>query len=211
MSTRPSDKYLQKVELCLLKGIPVESCNMTLDGKIRYKICKEVYNLFVDNPMINLRDTIRNIAKRYKLDRSPAELSNDIYVIDYITSFMETGNRNIEKQKALYGSDWLMRNGMATGNDKSVDKGIKWKCAIHNNFSEQEQDYDKIAEMPIIVTNDVSILNKEPIPEEEVKALYDNYGVTYSEFKNLLSKAEGAYDSAPEDPEPDFDIFVEED
>lgn len=211
MSTRPSDKYLQKVELCLLKGIPVESCNMTLEGKIRYKICKEVYNLFIDNPMIDMRETIRNIAKRYKIDRSPAELSNDMYVIDYITSFMEMGNRNIEKQKVLHSTDWLIRNGMASGNDKSVEKGIKWKCAINNNFNEKDQDYDKVAEMPILVTNDVSVINKEVIPEEDVKALFNDYGITYKEFQNLLSKSTKTYDSAPEEPEPDFDIFVEED
>lgn len=209
--SKVSENYLQKVEKHFVNGIPIQHMSLSERGKLRLRRCKEAYNLFVGNPMIDLRQTLRNIARRDGVDLTPIELSNDMAVLNHITSFLTTGVREIKRRKVEYASDWLIKQGMDTGNDRAVTSGAKIKMDLNQNFSGESEGYDKLADMPIVITDDVSVVkpDRKNLTDEERAKLFQKYGVNRKQMEDLVQSADGTYETAPIDDEEEDDLYDE--
>lgn len=210
MATSVSEKYLEKVEVHFSKGIPVQRLNMTEDGKLRLRICKEVYMRFVDNPMMDVRKYIHN---KYP-DRTMSEIGNDAQVINYILGFMDKACRNIEKYKVNAMSDKMARIGDSKGDADALGKAATIKIKIHQlDQPDSEADaYENIAAMPIAITSDVTVVNPDMTnhTDEQRKKLFEDYGASQSEIQDLLKNSKGEYEFAPTDEEPEPDIYLED-
>ena len=211
MATAVSEKYLEKVEVHFSKGIPIQRLNLTEDGKLRLRICKEVYMRFVDNPLMDVRKYLHN---KYP-DRTMSEIGNDMQVVNYILGFAEKACRNIEKYKVNAMSDKMARIGDSQGDADALYKAASTKIKIHQlDQPDSEADaYENIAAMPIAITDDVTIVNPEKtnLTLEERKKLFAEYGAKPSEVQEFLENKDREYELvSTEEVEPEADIFLEE-
>lgn len=214
MSNPLSPKYLQKVEKHLLGGYPIKLCHMDDSQKLRLQICKQVYNLFVGNPFIDMRTTIKNIAGQFfGVNRTPDEVKNDIALINHIVGFMEEGStRNLEKMKVIHSSDWLIRFGMTTGNPQAVERGAKMKQDMNNNFRDDGPDLDDMDKvLPLAISNDISILRPGQVnyTPEELSEVAKRVGVPEKQVIAMIQSQDGVYETAPIEEEPEPDIYNE--
>ena len=214
MSNPLSPKYLQKVEKHLLGGYPIKLCNMDESQKLRLQICKQVYSLFTANPFLDMRTTIKNIAGQFfNQKRTPDEIKNDIALINHIIGFMEEGSiRNIEKIKVARSSDWLIKHGMATGNFQAVDRGVKIKMDLNNNFRDDGPDMDDMEKvLPLVITNDIGVLRPGQVnyTPEELAEVAKKVGLPEKQVVAMIQNQDGVYETAPQEEEPEPDIFNE--
>lgn len=208
-----SENFIRQVDRVFLNGYSLKSMNLTDDAKRRITMVKEVYSLFTQNPFLDVRQTLRNIARRDGFDRSPVELRNDIYVFNHVVSLLSVANRDVDRIKVDRASDWLMHNGMSSGNDRAVASGAKIKMALNQNFAEESEGYENIAEMPILITNDVSVVKKDRknLSDEEKEQIFKKYGAKQAEFEELVLNDRGEYESMQHTvaEEPEYDVFRE--
>ena len=196
---------------------------------------KEAYRIVSDFPTSNVRKILRNIAaqeyddllERAKTDadvaaycrqknigpgtrRSLDEISNDVRALNAVVGMLNVATTNIERLKVEHSSDWLIENGMNTGNGRDVASGINVKMKLNNNFDERQAGYEDMAKTDISITADVSVVksDRQKLSDEGKKRIRAKYGLDGDEVQDLLQKNDGAYETAPIEIDDESDYFV---
>ena len=232
-----SDKYLSVVDKFIFNGLSIKHVAMTEEQKLRTMIVYEAYQMWMTDKQIDPMDTCRRIASRIYGDmlmraendahyaalcdklnirvgvpRDYDRLANDVYTFDHIVGRFHEPARNIEKAKVMDASDWLIREGMKSGNERSVKAGADIKMRIFKDFDEEKQGYDNIANTDINITGDVSVVkpDRQNYTDEEKREFAKRFGLPMREVEELVRNSDGVYETAPIEEEKEFDIFMEE-
>lgn len=231
-----SDKYLAVVDKFIFNGLSIKHVAMTEEQKLRTMIVYEAYQMWMTDKQIDPMDTCRRISSRIYGDmlmradtdahyaslcerlnirvgvpRDYDRLANDVYTFDHIVGRFHEPARNIERAKVLDASDWLIREGMKSGNERSVKAGADLKMRLHKDFDEQQEGFDNLANTDINITGDVSVVkpDRQNYTEEQKRAFAKRFGLPEREVEELIRNADGVYETAPMEQEEEFDIFDE--
>ena len=231
-----SDKYLAVLDKFIFNGLSIKHVAMTEEQKLRTMIVYEAYQMWMTDKQIDPMDTCRRIASRIYGDmlmradtdahyaalcerlnirvgvpRDYDRLANDVYTFDHIVGRFHEPARNIERAKVLDASDWLIREGMKSGNERSVKAGADLKMRLHNDFDEQQEGFDNLATTDINITGDVSVVkpDRQNYTDEQKRAFAKRFGLPEREVEELIRNADGVYETAPMEQEEEFDIFDE--
>ena len=231
-----SDAFLEKVDKFIFMGGSIRHMAMTEEQKIRTMIAYEAYQVWLTNKFIRPTDLCRRIAARIYADmlekaetdaryaeicrkmkiypgsvRDYNRIANDVQVLEHIIGRFSVKCKNIEQAKVQEASDWLIEEGMKSGNDRAVKNGADLKMKLHKDFDEQAQGFDNIADTDINITGDVSVVKPDRVnySEEEKKKLAKRFGLPDKEVEELFRNSDGVYETAPEDEEEEPDIFLE--
>lgn len=235
---RVGEKYLSTVEKFIFSGCSLRHMNMTEEQKLRTMIVYEAYQIWITDKQIRPMDICRRISARIYSDmlsraekdpvyrdlcaklgirpgvpRDYSRLSNDVQTLDHIIGRFNTPTANIEKAKVIDASDWLIEEGMKSGNDRAVKNGADLKMKLNKDFDEQQQGFENLADTDINITADVSVVkpDRKNYTEEEKRALAKQFGLPEKEVEDLILSAGGVYETAPmDDMEEAPDIFLED-
>lgn len=233
----PSKEYLSRIEKWLLGGLTLERMNMTLVQKFRARLAYEAYQVWMQNKQIRPADLMRRLAARdydellfqaaqgnedaqlyvgalrIRKDepRTVSEISNDVYVFNWLVGRFSTSESHINRAKYQDAADWLLRTGMQMGGKEgisAVDKGAEKLRVLENNFQEQENAADSMAGMDMQITGDVSVIKSDRVnyTEEEKKRLAAKYHLTPTEVRDMIQNEDGVYEAVDEEKDP----FMEE-
>ena len=233
----PSKEYLSRIEKWLLGGLTLERMNMTLVQKFRARLAYEAYQVWMQNKQIRPADLMRRLAARdydellYQAaqgnedaqlyvgalrirkdePRTVSEISNDVYVFNWLVGRFSTSESHINRAKYQDAADWLLRTGMQMGGKEgisAVDKGAEKLRVLENNFQEQENAADSMAGMDMQITGDVSVIKSDRVnyTEEEKKRLAAKYHLTPTEVRDMIQNEDGIYEAVDEEKDP----FMEE-
>ena len=231
-----SDKYLSVVDKFIFNGLSIKHVAMNDEQKLRTMIVYEAYQMWMTDKQIDPMDTCRRIASRIYGDmlmraendahyaalcdklnirvgvpRDYDRLANDVYTFDHIVGRFHEPARNIERAKVLDASDWLIREGMKSGNDRAVKNGADLKMKLHKDFDEQAQGYENIANTDMTITEDVSVVKpgRTNYTDEEKREFAKRFGLPMREVEEMVRNSDGVYETAPIEAEQEHDIFVE--
>lgn len=231
-----SDAFLEKVDKFIFMGGSIRHMAMTEEQKIRTMIAYEAYQVWLTNKFIRPTDLCRRIAARIYADmlekaetdaryaeicrkmkiypgsvRDYNRIANDVQVLEHIIGRFSVKCKNIEQAKVQEASDWLIEEGMKSGNDRAVKNGADLKMKLHKDFDEQAQGFDNLANTDINITGDVSVVKPDRVnySEEEKKKLAKRFGLPDKEVEELFRNSDGVYETAPEDEDEEPDIFLE--
>ena len=230
--SKPSQEYLSKIEKWILGGHELKRMNMTYVQKFRARICYEAYQMWLQDRQIQPTSLMSRIAQRdyaviiqraregdeearMYLDalnikdgvpRTISEISNDVYVLNWLIKRFDVATDSIEKAKVQDASDWLIREGKRMGDAKAVKSGADLKLVLNNNFTE---GMDAALQMPnpnINITGDVTIVKSDAVnyTEEEIRKLARQYGLTQSEVKEMMQNQDGVYEEIKDNSGKDY-------
>lgn len=231
-----SDKYLAVVDKFIYNGLSIKHVAMTEEQKLRTMIVYEVYQLWMTDKQINPMEMCRKVSSRIYGDllvraegdahyaalcerlgiragvpRNYDMLANDVYTFDYLVGRFSDPTRNVERAKVVDASDWLIREGMKSGNDRAVKNGADLKMRLFKDFDEQQEGFENLATTDINITGDVSVVkpDRQNYTEDQKRAFAKRFGLPEREVEELIRNADGVYETAPMEQEEEFDIFDE--
>lgn len=233
--SQPSPNYCTKVERWILGGIPLEKMNMRPEQKFRAHLVTEVYHYWIDSPTIDPRKMLANFARRdyaFLLQqaamgkeeaqemveamhltsesvRSANELSNDVYLLNYLVGKLAQSKKHIHKAMFDANIEWMQNFGRETGTWQAVKQANQDLAKINNDFKDDEDPQEQMPNTQINITGDVSIIksDRKSLSDEEREKLRKKYGLTQKEMAEELEEINGIWQSPEEDEEKD--IFVE--
>ena len=240
--SQPSQNYCLKVERWMLGGIPLKNIHMRPDQKFRALLVSEVYQHWIATPSIEPRKMLQNFAARnYALllkqaslgneeakemieamkitetsVRSANELSNDIFLLNYLVGKLSTSKKHIHRLMVEDNATWMQNFGKETGTWQAVKQANQDWFRLEGDFKEEEdpaKNLDVAAGFDI--TDDVSVVkaDRANYTPEEIARYERKYGITKKESAILMEEQDGVYVPAEPDlsEEPDDDIFMEDD
>ena len=231
----PSKEYLSRIEKWLLGGLTLKHMNMTLVQKFRARLTYEAYQVWMQNKQIRPADLMRKLAARdyaelterasqgdeearlyvdalaIKPDvpRTVSEISNDVYVFNWLVGRFSTSESHINRAKYQDAADWLLRTGMQMGGKEgisAVDKGAEKLRVLENNFQEKENAADNMASLDVMITGDVSVIKSDRVnyTEEEKKKLAAKYHLTPTEVRDMIQNEDGIFEPVEDEQQDPF-------
>lgn len=230
--SKPSQEYLTKIEKWILGGHELKRMNMSLVQKFRARVCYEAYQVWLQDKQIQPGTLMRRLSQRdyaellqrahtgdeearlfvdaigIKPDvpRTVSEISNDVYVLNWLIDRFSTKTNAIERAKVEDASDWLIREGKKMGDAKAVKSGADLKMQLNNNFNESDDAASQMPNTNINITGDVTIVKSDGVnyTEDEIKKLAHQYGLTMTEAREMIQNEDGVYTEAEDGKNADF-------
>lgn len=235
MST-PSSNYCNKVRDWMLCGVPLEKVITRPDQQLRALLVTEVYQHWISSPTIDPRKMLQNFAaRRYSMllrmaaegdeqaksivaalnlnegsVRSAHEISNDIYVLNYLAGMLNTSKKHIHKLMFESNIEWMQNFGRKTGTWQAVKQANQDLAKINNDFKDEDDPQDQMPNTNINITGDVSIIksDRKSLNDEERAALRRKWGLTAKEEAQELEEINGIWQQ-PDPDEDEPDVFIE--
>lgn len=235
--SQPSPTYIRRIEQWLMSEVSLSSMNMSLTQKFRARIVYEAYNVWLTNKQIRPNDLIRRIsAREYRImlqrakegnaeaqqyvealnirpgvPRSMSEVSNDVYVLNWMVGRFSTSTSNIEKAKVIDASDWLISEGKNMGDRQAVRDGAKMKMELNHNFDERQNPAESMPSTDINITGDVTIIDsrRANLSDEQRKKLEKQFGLSTKEVQELREQEDGSYAVVDDDDDDTNDELSE--
>lgn len=235
--SKPSQEYLTKVEKWLVGGHELKRMNMSLVQKFRARVCYEGYQVWLQDKQIQPQSLMRRIAQReYSIllqrakegdtearqyvdalgikdgvPRTISEISNDVYLLNWLVDRFSQRNNAIEREKTVDASDWLIREGKKMGDTKAVKSGADLKMELYGGFKEADDAASQLPNTNPNITGDVTIVKSDGVnyTEEEIKKLARQYGLTQKEVHEMIQNEDGVYVEPDGDEEKNKDFFID--
>ena len=170
-----------------------------------------------DDPTVQeARDMVEAMHLTESSVRSANELSNDIYLLNYLIGKLSTSKKHIHRIMVESDIDWLRDFGRETGTWQAVNKAADKLMKLENDFKEEENPADHLdVAAGFDITDDVSVVNaaRQNYTPEEIAKYEKKYGISKKESAILMEEQDGVYVPAEPDldDEPVQDIFMEDD
>lgn len=200
MATNISQRFYDKLRKHFETGVRWQDMSFSDDQKRRIDVCMDAYKRFATDPFIDLRQYLQN-----RWSRTYSELRNDLKLIDFISSFYTTGQRNISTMKVRHAADTLMRNGADTGNMKALadGAGLLFKLERLDQPETPEEMGDQLISMPVVITGEVQkkFPNKASHSAEEMERLRRKYGVKKDHWQEMVEVSDSSFEPAADEEE----------
>ena len=231
-----SPNYISKVEAWIRSNVALERTHMSADQMFRAQLAAHCYHEWTAAPYTNIRQLVERVAKqKYSLlldqaaqgdegaramvqvlnirpgvPRRPAEIANDISLVNHLVGVLNVSKTNIHRAMYEDNAVWLTAFGRRTGDWRAVAKANDQIARIENDFKDNENPQDQMPNTNINITGDVSIIKKDrqSKTDEERAALRRKWGLTAKEEAQELEEINGIW-QAPDPDEPDPDVFIE--
>lgn len=201
MSSPLSPNLYNLLRIHLEKGIPIERLNFSVAQKQRLLQCEEAFKIFVQRPWMDLRTYFSN-----RWGHSPAEINNDIAVVNFMADFLNKGTRAIDEMKVRATANKAISDGAQSGNTELSLKGAALLTKVAQ-LDKPEADVDNsalLAGMPIVITSDPSMKykNKRAVSDKEMKRIRERWGVKQDPWQEMTElKEDENGDFVPADEE----------
>lgn len=234
--SQPSQNYCTNVEKWILCGVPLEKIITRPDQQLRALLVTEVYEHWVATPTIEPRKMLQNFARRkyaFLLRcaaegdpeakkivealnitetsvRSQNEISNDVYLLNFLVGKLSTSKRHIHKLMFESNIEWMQNFGRETGTWQAVKQANQDLAKINNDFKDDEDPQEQMPNTNINITGDVSIIksDRRSLDDTEREKLRKKYGLTAAEEREMREAVEAEYVEV-KDEDDEKDIFVE--
>lgn len=181
MASSLSQRFYDLVRVHMEKGIPFDRLQLTQSQRERVVQCEIAFKQKVERPWMDLRSYFANA-----LGHTQSEIVNDIKIVNFMLSFVNEGQREIDRFEVRETAKRVMRNSAQSGDDQS---GIK-AAALLTKLERLDQpdaaipEGDLLAGMPIIIHTNVErkYHNKKARTEEELDAIRKKWGVKKDEW-----------------------------
>ena len=232
----PSTNYCKKVERWILGGVALEQMPMTPEQRYRASLVTECYRHWISSPTTDPRRMIQNFARRdyaFMLrkakegdeeavelvkalhigehsERSQNEISNDIYLFNYLTGRLSVSKKHIHRVMYEANIEWMQNFGRETGTWQAVKQANQDLAKINNDFKDEDNPQEQMPNTNINITGDVSIIKKdrESLSDDEKERLRKKYGLTSKEMAQQMEEIDGVWQPVEEEEE-ERDIFIE--
>lgn len=163
---------------------------------------------------------VRDIVTALKLTpqsvRSDNELSNDIYLLNYLVGKLATSKKHIHRMMVESNAEWMQNFGRETGTWQAVKQANQDWFKLEGDFKEEEDPAKNLdVSAGFDITDDVSVVkaDRSNYTPEEVARYEKKYGISKRESAILMEEQDGVYVPAEPDldPEEEKDIFLEDD
>lgn len=204
MPTNISDRFLEIVQKHFESGVSIKDLNLSDDQKKRLRVCKATYERFVDNPMMNVRNYLKNFW-----GRTEAEIRNDNKVITFIISMMSDGTRKFSEYRVRHVGNKLITMGESMGDWKPMEAGAK--LLIKADKLDQPEGAINLEESTFklqpVFTQDITKIDKDrkQYSEEEREKLRKKYGAARDHIQEMVQSKTGEFVPADYDEEEDYD------
>ncbi len=189
MAGELGQKFYDLIRKHMELGISVDCMQFNELQKQRVKMCEEVYMRFATDPYMDLKAYLKN-----KYGRTPSEIRGDLKVIDFIASFYDQGQRNIEMAQVKHTARLAMRSGAESGDLKTAVDGAKLltKVSRLDQAEETREDKERLFDMPLVITTDVSrkFDGKKNYDNTELERVRKKYGVKKDPWQEMVEEAE---------------------
>ena len=144
--------------------------------------------------------------------RSDNEISNDVALLNWLTGKLSTSKKHIHKAMFEANIEWLQEFGRETGTWQAVKQANQDLAKINNDFKEDEDPQESMAQTQINITGDVSIIksDRQNLTDEERERLRKKYGLTPKELTQELEEINGIWQPMEEEEAPDVFVEMEE-
>ncbi len=235
--SKPSSNYLDKVERWILAGVPIENMAMKPEQRFRAILAYEAYQIWLQDKQIRPSDVMRRLANReyplilkkaeegnamaieyvkamnirHGVPRTITEIANDVAVLNHLVARFNVPVDDIEKAKVQDASDWLIREGMKTGDAKAVKSGSDIKMQLYDSFRAKDSAADQISVAAINITGDISIIKRDRTnyDPKEIERMRRKYGLSNADVIEMVQASDGTYAPFDLDDEEEKDIFIE--
>ena len=192
------------------RGVPLERFGFTPSQRERVLQCEIAFKQKLQRPWMDLREYFSNA-----LGHTQSEIINDIRIVNYMLSFVNDGQRELDRFEVRETAKRVMRNSAQSGDDAS---GIK-AAALLTKVERLDQPDAQIAEgdllagMPIIIHTDVErkYHNKKSRSAEEMDAIRKKWGVQKDEWMEATEVRDEEYVDFEEKPDGEPSGTVAED
>lgn len=192
MATALSQRFYELVRIHMEKGIPVERLQFTQSQMERIKQCDIAFRQKIDRPWMDLRAYFANA-----LGHTQAEIVNDMRIVNYMLSFVNEGQREIDRFEVRETAKRAMRNSAQSGDDATGVKAAALLTKVErlDQPDAQVAEGDLLAGMPIIIHTNVErkYHNKKSRSEEEMDAIRKKWGVQKDEWMEATEIKESEY------------------
>ena len=227
----PSVNYIDKVKRWIVSGLDLDRFNMRTDQKFRAQLVSEAFHFWMKDRTQRPQTLLQNIAaKHYALllrqaktedpaaveyvsalhivegiGRSPAELANDLYVLNRIVDELSVASKAIHKAAYEENAYWMMKFGRNCGDWRAVAKANDQLAMLNNDFKSEESAADQMPNTNINITGDVGVVKegRESLTDEERARLRKKYGLTEKEYAQEMEEINGVWQPATDDDDPD--------
>lgn len=187
-------KFYDVLRLHIENGIPVPRLSLSERQKARVEIIDDLYAHYRHNPAMNVQNFIRN---KYGLT-SNCELYNLQRALNFVVSMLSQGQRDMQRYKANFYADRMLKIGDATGDWKPIDRGIGRIIEINalNQPDPPESMEEQIPKMGYLLTLDATQVKrgaKRHTPEQ-LAAMFKRYGVKADVWQEALDAGHSTAD-----------------
>jgi hypothetical protein len=176
-------------------------------------VAKQKYSLLLDQAAHGdegARAMVQVLNIRPGVPRRPAEIANDISLVNHLVGVLNVSKTNIHRAMYEDNAVWLTAFGRRTGDWRAVAKANDQIARIENDFKDNENPQDQMPNTNINITGDVSIIksDRQSLTDEQREALRKKFGLTAAEEREMREIVEAEYVEVHDD-EDEKDIFVE--
>lgn len=213
MAQEISSKFYELLRIHLETGQDYRYMAFSKSQKKRTQLCKEVYEVLKVNPYLDISQYLKN-----KYQRTPSEIYHDMQVINFITSLLSAGTKEVSRFRVRRNAERAMKMAHDQGDVKTMLAAADRLERIERlNEAEQGEDWEQsIVKMPIVFTSDPRKLypDKEYRNAKELDQIRDKYGVKRDSIMDRVEQKKeqllqcmdkGETEFIPIDPEEDED------
>lgn len=161
--------------------MPLERFSFTPSQRERVMQCEIAFKMKLERPWMDLRTYFAN-----SLGHTQAEIINDIRIVNYMLSFVNDGQRELDRFEVRETARRVMRNSAQSGDDASGIKAAALLTKVErlDQPDAQVAEGDLLAGMPIIIHTNVErkYHNKKSLSDEEIDAIRKKWGVEKDEW-----------------------------
>ena len=188
MASDLSPHFYENVRTHMERGIPLETFGFTASQRERVLQCKIAFEKKVQRPWMDLREYFVNA-----LGHTQAEIINDLRIVNFMLSFVNDGQRELDRFEVRETAKRAMRNSAQSGDDITGLKAatVMMKLEHLDQPDIQLADGELLAGMPIIIHTNVErkYRNKRARSEEEMDAIRKEWGVPKDEWMEAVEVA----------------------
>lgn len=116
-----SQKALDKYCKFFLSDIPMQHLDLKETDKLRLQVVREAYQVYMGNKLMSTQKLRAHIQNLW--NRSDREVTNDIYVLQYIVSRFDHVNKDMLRQRSIAAVERAIDISADKGNEDGLIKG----------------------------------------------------------------------------------------
>lgn len=193
-----SNAVLEKYCQFFLSEIPMERINLSERDKLRLRVVREAYQVYMGNKMMStqrLRAHIQNIW-----GRTDSEVTNDLNVLNYIISRYDRINKDVIRQRSIAVVERAIDIAADKGNEEALIKGgiALYKVGECGILDPEDPNEHNRRTLEIVITDDFTKTETgrkggyRHYDEDEVMRIQRQFGGS-GKIKDLVEEEPGIY------------------
>lgn len=194
MASEFGRKFYDLLRIHIEQGIKSQYLDLNDEHRRCVDIIDDLYEHWRHNPAMNITDYIRNkyditdYPRIYKLSKA----------LNFVCGLMSAGQRDLQRYKANFYADRILRIGDSTGDWKAIEKGLAHveKVNALDQPDPAESIDEQIPKMGYMLTTRASDVHEQATDHtpEQIEALFRHYNVRRDVWQQQLNRGRSTAD-----------------